>query len=613
MRLLITAALITNILSSLILTSKVWAADGISSKFKMHLVQGDENGSLANSVLLEGATSILVVDTQRTTKNAERVVEVVREIGKPVTTVFITHAHPDHFLGSKVIQNAFPNAKFLSTPLVVKEIINRGETARDFVQKSLQANDLRDTVPSEVIVPDSTIGNVISFEGSALKIIEEGEGESAASAALYIPDNQVFIAGDLIYNGTHLFLAEGRSFDWQTQLNNLRKLKDIKFIYPGHGGITDLSIVDKNLRYIADFKTAVDSNSTAEAAIEKMKHLYPSFAMERFLVLGIQKAFQNKKRAEFSTGGWNIESEGRFQLGYFNSASNQDDVIKKSKKWVPITSLGLTPDGKPDVNIPVSLSLERGFTLSFNGDPAKLTYFMKFFKFPEGLIAHQSASLLINDFLLNETSLGRDLDKYVSNPENVVIKVGEIRSTNENFKIHPFQKFEVPNISDESPFSITPQEFINRGLFYATLYITPAIQNESNSEEEKILKSSDGLRSLRKELVSLYGQIFQRIGSKNGMKFMQRESCDGSLTKQCRLTIYQIPNDIFFFADARKRPRIQGPKNSFSSGLLLVKKIEYFAPPSSKNTKIIDFADIEKKWSRGSTRIFEFGSLVKLN
>jgi len=599
-----------SILTGVFYSQSLWGTEMPATKFKIHLIQGDQFGSNANSILIEGAKSILLIDTQRTVKNAESVVEATRQIGKPIVKVFITHAHPDHFLGSKVIQDAFPGAKFLATPAVVNQISSRGDIMREFVQNSLRAGTSEDAVPTNIVIP-MTVKNVLMFEGSKIKIIELGEGESSASASLYMPTLQTLIAGDLVYSNVHLFLAEDHHADWQKQLNNFKKLKDIKLIYPGHGPVSDISVIGKNIRYIEDFKVAVQSSSTPTEATTKMTHLYPNYSMERFLDSSVQKFFENKKSFEAVTGGWRLEPEGRFQLGFFNS--NPRSVEKNAEMWSEVRSLGLTPDGKPDVNIPVSLSLERGFTLPIKGDPKKLTYFMKFFRFPVGLNAHRSASVLINDFVLNETSLAHELESYISDPENVTIKVGEIRATTDKFDVLPFPKFYVPASASTSNIGNSPQEFIDRGLFYATLYITPSAQNESSSEEEQIFKSADGLRSLRKELVSLYRRTFQQIKSKDGITFIHVESSDGALTKQRRVTVYQLPEDIFFFVDARKRPRIQGPKNGYSSGLFLVKRIEYFARVSSEKASIQDLAEIEKKWTRGPTRIFEFGSIVKLH
>lgn len=310
MRLLFANVLL--VLACTFLSSTALATEAAPQKFKIHLVAGNANGSRANSVLIEGANSIFLVDTQRTTQNAERVVEAIHKIGKPVSMVFITHAHPDHFLGSKVIQNAFPNAKFLATSSVLQELATRGEVMRVYVEKSLLTSGSQESVPNEIVMPKSNEGNVLSFEGLALNIIEQGQGESAASAAVYLPDLQALIAGDLIYSGTHLFLAEGNYTDWQKQLASLKKLKELKFIYPGHGQMSDLSIIDKNVRYINDFKAAIETNSTEEEAISKMKRLYPNYAMERFLDVGIKAAFRNKRREDGASNGWKLEREGKF-------------------------------------------------------------------------------------------------------------------------------------------------------------------------------------------------------------------------------------------------------------------------------------------------------------
>ena len=56
-------------------------------------------------------------------------------------------------------------------------------------------------------------------------------------------------------------------------------------VYPGHGTVSDRSLLDGMRSYLIDFIAAVDSESTDAAAIERMKKLYPGYAQQDFLLL----------------------------------------------------------------------------------------------------------------------------------------------------------------------------------------------------------------------------------------------------------------------------------------------------------------------------------------
>src|SRR6201988_2262589 len=61
-----------------------------------------------NSVLIEGTHEVMLVDAQLTRTNAERVLHKIRKTNKPLSVVYITHEHADHFLGLEVFKKAFP-------------------------------------------------------------------------------------------------------------------------------------------------------------------------------------------------------------------------------------------------------------------------------------------------------------------------------------------------------------------------------------------------------------------------------------------------------------------------------------------------------------------------
>ncbi len=75
-----------------------------------------------NSVVIEGVHEVMLVDAQLTKTNAERVVDAIRETHKPLSLIYITHEHADHFLGLEVFRGAYPSARIIATSAVVARI-----------------------------------------------------------------------------------------------------------------------------------------------------------------------------------------------------------------------------------------------------------------------------------------------------------------------------------------------------------------------------------------------------------------------------------------------------------------------------------------------------------
>ena len=54
--------------------------------------------------MIEGVHEVMLVDAQLTKTNAERVLQEIKDTDKPLSTMYITHEHADHFLGLEVFR-----------------------------------------------------------------------------------------------------------------------------------------------------------------------------------------------------------------------------------------------------------------------------------------------------------------------------------------------------------------------------------------------------------------------------------------------------------------------------------------------------------------------------
>src|SRR4029077_20257864 len=75
-----------------------------------------------NSVIIEGTHEVMLVDGQLTKTNAERVLQEIKETKKPLSIIYITHEHADHFLGLEVFKEAYPGVRITANSTVVDRL-----------------------------------------------------------------------------------------------------------------------------------------------------------------------------------------------------------------------------------------------------------------------------------------------------------------------------------------------------------------------------------------------------------------------------------------------------------------------------------------------------------
>src|SRR6516162_2329630 len=75
--------------------------------------------------LIYGRRDAVLVDTFLSAQHSRELVNWVAESGKNLTTIYVTHAHGDHFFSLKLLLDRFPNAKAIATASSVAGMQNQ--------------------------------------------------------------------------------------------------------------------------------------------------------------------------------------------------------------------------------------------------------------------------------------------------------------------------------------------------------------------------------------------------------------------------------------------------------------------------------------------------------
>ncbi|MGH7492475.1 MAG: MBL fold metallo-hydrolase, partial [bacterium] len=113
-------------LAVLVLAATIACTKTAQPPLAVEVFTGQENGFHVNSTLISGERDAVLIDAQFTLSDGERLAEKIQASGKNLKTVFITHAHPDHYFGLEKIKARFPNAEVIAAPEVVEQMNTLG-------------------------------------------------------------------------------------------------------------------------------------------------------------------------------------------------------------------------------------------------------------------------------------------------------------------------------------------------------------------------------------------------------------------------------------------------------------------------------------------------------
>ena len=281
------------LLFTLLFTLAAASAASAQSKLHLRVFTSGPNGFSVNSTLIYGDKDAILVDTQFVMSEAYRVAAMILESKKNLTTVYITHGHPDHYFGIAALKQAFPNAKFVALPATVAAIRNGWEGRIKNWTPEFGFN-LPTTGP---ILPDELQGSTLTLEGETLQVVGGVMGDGPNNSYVWIPSLRAVIAGDIVFSGSH-FTPPKMPQDWLKTLDQISDLKPVTVI-PGHQSVNarhDVYTIDLMRKYIHDYNDALETSKTAAEFRSKITGKYPNYALERLIVSAADAAFPSDKK-----------------------------------------------------------------------------------------------------------------------------------------------------------------------------------------------------------------------------------------------------------------------------------------------------------------------------
>jgi glyoxylase-like metal-dependent hydrolase (beta-lactamase superfamily II) len=183
------------------------------------------------STLIYGREDAVLTDPGLTEDQARALGDWVAAKGRNLTDIFVTHGHGDHWFAAGLLAERF-GARVVASAGTIAQM--RGNVAaRPLLWDKLYPG----LIPPSPVTAGPVPGNRFTLEGHDLVIVEVGHTDSDDTSVLHVPDLGLVVAGDVIYNGVHMYLgasaAAGGFEAWRDAIGLVEALES-RHIVTGH-------------------------------------------------------------------------------------------------------------------------------------------------------------------------------------------------------------------------------------------------------------------------------------------------------------------------------------------------------------------------------------------
>ena len=229
------------------------------------------------STLIYGLKDAVLTDPGMTEDQARALGDWVAAKGRNVTDIFITHGHGDHFFAAGLLAERF-GARVVATDGTIAQM--QGSVAtRPLLWDKLYPGLIPPSPVTAVTVPD----NRVTLEGHDLVMVDVGHGDAEDNSVLHVPDLGLVVAGDVIYNGVHMYLAQSATVGfgpWREAIDKVEVLGPRRIVC-GHQN-KDLDddarrTIEQTRQYLDDAEELLRTENTAVGYFNAKIERYPDY------------------------------------------------------------------------------------------------------------------------------------------------------------------------------------------------------------------------------------------------------------------------------------------------------------------------------------------------
>ena len=250
------------------------------------------------STLIYGAEDAVLTDPGMTIDQARVLGDWVAAHDRNLTDIFITHGHGDHWFAAGLLAERY-GARIVASAGTIAQMRLNAATRPLLWDKVFTG--LPPTTVTAVTVPE----NRFTLEGHELVIVEVGSTDSDDTTVLHVPDLDLVVAGDVIYNGVHMYLAQsavvGGFGPWREAIDKVEALKP-RHIVAGHQNrqLDDDAerTIAETRQYLDDAEELLRTEPTAVDFFNAKVDRYPDHLGRTVLWVGARSLYDVREHPE---------------------------------------------------------------------------------------------------------------------------------------------------------------------------------------------------------------------------------------------------------------------------------------------------------------------------
>jgi glyoxylase-like metal-dependent hydrolase (beta-lactamase superfamily II) len=212
-------------------------------------------GFMNNPAWVIAGDQVVVIDPGSSVQAGRMVVNAIRKTTPlPVTAVYDTHIHGDHWLGNQAILEAWPKARLIAHPDMIAKA-NAGEAASWVKLMHTLTQGYTDGTRAEIPGVAATDGMVTKIGTRSFTIHASNDAHSKTDIMIEV-DNGVLFTGDNVLHHAVRRMDDG-SFAGSIRVIDYALKLPVKIVVPGHGASGEASTILKAQRDF--FQTLYDA------------------------------------------------------------------------------------------------------------------------------------------------------------------------------------------------------------------------------------------------------------------------------------------------------------------------------------------------------------------